>query len=160
MRFSGGTQWHGSTGTVDPIPPLYIVTTVDPTIIDDASDGYAVGKRWINTVTGATWTLVDNTIGGAIWSEEDNAGGGGGGSSLGGDLGGTTAAGYVKIVRGLSTTVTYDGSNRVSTITTSLGTKTMTYNGDGTLASITGSGNYHNKSFTYSGGILQSITVS
>lgn len=78
MRFAGGSQWHGSTGTTDPIPPLYVISTVDPTIIDDAGDGYSIGKRWINTVTGATWTLVDNTVGAAVWKEEDGSGGGGG----------------------------------------------------------------------------------
>ena len=104
MRFAGGSQWRGGTGSNDPISPLYVVTTVDPTIIDDASDGYAVGKRWINTVTNKTWTLTNNTIGGAIWTEEDGAGGGGGlsGISGAGYSGGSGVAGLVVITEYIS----------------------------------------------------------
>jgi YD repeat-containing protein len=63
-------------------------------------------------------------------------------------------------VKPLSTSIVYDGNGRVLTVTTSSGTKTMSYNPDGTLATITGTGSYRNKSFTYSGGILTGITVS
>jgi YD repeat-containing protein len=138
-----------------------VVTTVDPTAIDDADDGYRVGQRWVNSTLLTTWTLADATPGAAVWVQEDGGGGGGGGPvALGGDLGGTSSAGYVKAVRGLSATLTYDGNGRLSTVTTSHGTKTMGYNGDGTLASITATGGYRSKSFTYSGGKLAGITVS
>lgn len=108
-----------------------------------------------NTVT------LDNT-GGAfltLWQAALDASMGGA-SALGGDLGGTSTSGYVKIVRGLSSTMTYNGDGTLATVTTALGTKTFAYNGDGTLASITGTGNYHNKSFGYTSGQLTSVTVS
>jgi YD repeat-containing protein len=134
---------------------------VDPTVIDDADDGYRVGQRWVNTLTLTTWTLADATPGAAVWVQEDGGGGGGGGPvALGGDLGGTSSAGYVKTVRGVSATLTYDGNGRLSTLTSALGTKTMTYNPDGTLASIAGTGQYRSKTLSYSGGKLASVTVS
>ena len=46
------------------------------------------------------------------------------------------------------------------TVTTSHGTKTMSYNPDGTLASIAATGGYRAKSFTYDAGKLTAVTVS
>ena len=66
----------------------------------------------------------------------------------------------MKTVRGVSSSITYDGQGRVDVVTTALGTKTMTYNPDGTLASIAGTGQYRSKTFTYSGGALTAVTVS
>jgi YD repeat-containing protein len=123
----------------DVIGSLYRITSVDPTSIDDAEDGYRAGSRWINALALTTWTCV---------------------ASLGGDLGGTTSAGYVKTVRGVSGSLAYDGNGRLSVVTTALGTKTMTYNGDGSLASIAGTGQYRNKTFTYTNGALTAVAVS
>ena len=80
-------------------------------------------------------------------------------TALGGDLGGTIADGFVQTVRGVTTALTYDGLGRLDTLTTALGTKTFTYNGDGTLAAITGTGQYHSKTFAYVGGVLTGVTV-
>lgn len=80
--------------------------------------------------------------------------------ALGGDLGGTSPNGYVKTVRGVSSSLTYDGNGRLSTVTTAIGTKTMTYNPDGTMAGITGTGSYKSKTFTYAGGKLSAVEVS
>lgn len=60
----------------------------------------------------------------------------------------------------VSTTITYDGQGRTSIITTSRGTKTFSYNLDGTLGSIVGTGSYKSKSFIYSGSVLTGVTVS
>jgi len=144
----------------DVIGRLYRQTTVDPTIIDDAEDGYRVGSRWLNTLTLTEFLCVDATPGAAIWNPAGGGGGGGGPVALGGDLGGTSSAGYVKTVRGVSATLTYDGNGRLSTLTSALGTKTMTYNPDGTLASIAGTGQYRSKTLYYSGGKLASVAVS
>jgi YD repeat-containing protein len=148
------------TSRADALRLTTVVATVDPTIIDDADDGYRIGQRWVNTALATTWTLTDATPGAAVWVEEDGGGGGGGPVVLGGDLGGSSSNGYAKTVRGVSATLTYDGNGRLSTMTTSIGTKTMGYNPDGTLASITGTGNYRSKSFTYSGGKLAGVTIS
>ena len=113
-----------------------------------------------NTVT------LDNT-GGAfltLWQAALDAsmGGGGGAVALGGDLGGTSTSGYVKIVRGLSSTMTYNIDGTLATVTTALGTKTFAYDGLGRLSSITGTGNYRSKVFTYDvvTGFLTGVTVS
>jgi hypothetical protein len=82
-------------------------------------------------------------------------------ATLGGDLGGTTSNGYVNVVRGASATMAYGGDGKLSQVSTPFGTKAFTYNGDGTLASFTGTGNYHSKTFGYTGaGVLASVTVS
>lgn len=41
--------------------------TTDPTAVDDASKGYIVGMRWVNTVTDTLFTLVNSTVGAALW---------------------------------------------------------------------------------------------
>lgn len=95
---------------------------------------------------------------GTLWVALDL--GGGAASPLSGDLGGTTTDGYVKTVRGVSGTFSYDGQNRLVFMSTALGTKTYSYNPDGTLDSITGTGSYRSKQFTYSGGLLVDVVVS
>ena len=60
----------------------------------------------------------------------------------------------------VSSTLTYDGNGKLATVTTELGTKTFAYNPDGTLATITGTGVYVSKSFTYTDGKLANVTVS
>ncbi len=59
------------------ISRLYTITTVDPTIIDDADDGYRVGSRWINDITQAEFLLFDSTSGAAVWLQVGSGGGGG-----------------------------------------------------------------------------------
>jgi len=49
---------------------LPVVLASSPTTTDDASSGYLIGQRWINTTTRQTYVLVDNAIGSAIWNEE------------------------------------------------------------------------------------------
>ncbi len=46
--------------------------TVDPTVDDDSTAGYAAGWRWINTATGDTFTCADATEGAAVWKQENN----------------------------------------------------------------------------------------
>jgi len=148
------------TSRSDVVRLATVVAAVDPTIIDDADDGYRVGQRWVNSLTLTTWTLADATPGAAVWVQEDGGGGGGGIAALGGDLGGTTAAGYAKTVRGVSFTLTYDGNGRLSTLTSALGTKTFTYDGGGKLTNITGTGQYRSKVLAYYGDVLDEVTVS
>ena len=40
---------------------------VVPTINDDSGDGYAIGSKWVDTVTKAAFVLVDATVGAAVW---------------------------------------------------------------------------------------------
>ncbi len=48
----------------------------DPTVNDDAADGYVRGAMWINIAAGRLFFCADPTIGAAVWVQ---AGGGGGG---------------------------------------------------------------------------------
>jgi YD repeat-containing protein len=79
---------------------------------------------------------------------------------LGGDLGGTVSDGFVKTVRGVNATMAYDINGRLTGMSSALGTKTMAYNPDGTLASVTGTGSYKTKTFTYTDGKLTGVVVS
>ena len=45
------------------------VSVIDPTELDDADDGYAVGSIWINNNTDRLFVCMDNTVGSAIWHE-------------------------------------------------------------------------------------------
>ncbi|MBD3363122.1 hypothetical protein GF362_05360 [Candidatus Dojkabacteria bacterium] len=54
-------EWFNFTSRVD--------STVDPTVDEDAGDGYAVGTVWVNTLDDKIFILVDNTTGSAIWTE-------------------------------------------------------------------------------------------
>lgn len=45
-----------------------LAKTADPTVNDDANDGYKVGSRWINTTDDHEFVCVANTVGAAVWS--------------------------------------------------------------------------------------------
>ena len=62
------------------------------------------------------------------------------------------------LLNGVSASLTYDISGNLSTYTSVKGTKVFTYS-IGLLVSISGSGEYRSKTLSYSGNILQSITV-
>lgn len=60
----------------------------------------------------------------------------------------------------ISTVITYNIDGRVSTVTTSFGTKTMSYDINGLLTSISGTGRYKSKTFTYDeNGVITNIGV-
>jgi len=44
-----------------------ITATSNPTVNDDAGDGYSVGSIWVNTTTGRTHFCVGNSTGAAVW---------------------------------------------------------------------------------------------
>jgi len=50
-----------------------LTATAAPTAADDSAAGYAVGSRWLNTVTAEMWTARVVTPGGAVWVKEDLA---------------------------------------------------------------------------------------
>ena len=45
------------------------VATVDPTVNDDETAGYADGSYWLNTTTPEIWICVDPTTGAAVWKK-------------------------------------------------------------------------------------------
>ena len=44
-------------------------STSAPTVNDDATAGWDVGSRWINTTTGRVYFCVDTTVGAAVWKD-------------------------------------------------------------------------------------------
>lgn len=78
---SKNTLWQAIGDVIGPLieaaAPAPHIDTVAPTVDDDASAGFVVGQRWIDTSTSSTYTLVDSTTGAAEWVQEDGAGGGG-----------------------------------------------------------------------------------
>ena len=59
----------------------------------------------------------------------------------------------------VSTTMTYNPDGTLATLTSSVGTKAFNYSG-GKLTSITGTGGYKSKTLTYTGDKVTSITVT
>ena len=83
--FGGGPHGYGQfyvhgwevwacPGAVDteiilpPPPGAPITSTSNPTVNDDVGDSYFPGQVWINTATGESFILVDNTLGAAVWA--------------------------------------------------------------------------------------------
>ena len=66
---------HTTAGTIHTsaaerlVQVLKKITTIDPTVDDDADAGYTVGYTWINTSTDMAFTCVDTTNGAAVWSQ-------------------------------------------------------------------------------------------
>jgi hypothetical protein len=50
--------------------------TTAPTVNEDAGDGYSVGSTWTDTTNAKTYTLVDSTVGAAVWKQTGGAGSG------------------------------------------------------------------------------------
>lgn len=46
---------------------FYVISATSPTENEDINDGYEVGWRWIDTIDGYEYVLIDNTAGAAIW---------------------------------------------------------------------------------------------
>ena len=69
-----GFDWisEADTEVILPPPPGAPIThTSDPTV-DDASP-LTVGQTWVNTATGESFVLVDNTTGAAVWASTTSA---------------------------------------------------------------------------------------
>lgn len=41
--------------------------TTNPTVNDDANDGYSLGSQWLNTVTGGMFVCTSAAVGAAVW---------------------------------------------------------------------------------------------
>ena len=53
---------------------FYVVSPNTPTVNEDINDGYEVGFRWIDTIDGYEYVLVDNTAGAAVWRSTTDSG--------------------------------------------------------------------------------------
>lgn len=45
----------------------YIFSSVDPTVNDDITRGFIVGRRWLNLTNATQWICFDTTEGAAVW---------------------------------------------------------------------------------------------
>lgn len=123
----------------------------------------------------------------ALVAQRDSGGGGGGGGGVSdGDKGDITVAdggltwlinykgapngiatldsvGRLPLAQApaaLSATLTYNLDGTLASVVTSAGTKTFSYNLDGTLHQVVGTGAYPTKTFSYTSGVLTGVTVS
>lgn len=69
FRYVGG-EWllTDSVGVLE-----NLAATVAPVTTDDASAGYSIGSRWINTTLKHAWICLDATASAAVWKQIDNA---------------------------------------------------------------------------------------
>jgi hypothetical protein len=70
-RFTSVTLLISDLGTNTVLGDAQHHSTSDPTVNDDAGDGYELGTFWINTTTDNAFILLDETIGAAVWSQID-----------------------------------------------------------------------------------------
>lgn len=64
---------------IDPLVKNNFAATTNPTINDDAGDGYSVGSLWVNLTLDRGYILTDSTVGAANWLLIAPEGGGGSG---------------------------------------------------------------------------------
>jgi len=62
---------------------------VAPVVTDDSASGYAIGSEWTDVTADKSYTLVDASVGAAVW-KETTGGGGGGATNLGATANGTS----------------------------------------------------------------------
>jgi hypothetical protein len=60
-------QPHVISHMVDGGDTFYVFSQNSPSVDEDINDGYEIGWRWIDTIDGYEFVLVDNTAGAAIW---------------------------------------------------------------------------------------------
>jgi len=96
---SGGISSESNLGTATKLPKSRLSASTNPDVDDDATEGYEIGSRWINEVTGEEYVCFDNTIGNAVWGSTTESGGGSG-------VWGTDAA----FAQSLSTSITTNTS--------------------------------------------------
>lgn len=73
---SGGISSESDLGTATKMPKSKSNASTDPGVDDDASEGYEVGSRWLNTLTGDEFVCFDNSFGAAVWGSTTESGGG------------------------------------------------------------------------------------
>ena len=65
-----GPKTAGSWGSPKAfvVPQSNLTSSTDPSITNDASQGYAAGSVWVNTGTNVVWFCADAAIGAATWT--------------------------------------------------------------------------------------------
>lgn len=96
------------------------IAAADPTVNDDSSAGYVVGRWWLNSITAVTFICADNSVGAAVWIQMDSDG-----QVLAG-LGLTKSEGTLNIGQGAGITVNANDIQIDSTVATLTGAQTLT----------------------------------
>ena len=73
-RFTNTTTIDVDSGTATRFGVAHHRATVNPTVNDDALDGYEVGTIWINTATNTTYVSTNSATGAAVWQAVGGAG--------------------------------------------------------------------------------------
>jgi len=72
---SGGISSESDLGTAANMPKNKSNASTDPGVDDDASEGYEVGSRWLNTSSGDEFVCFDNSFGSAVWGSTTQSSG-------------------------------------------------------------------------------------
>lgn len=111
-----------------------------------------------STLDGLIDVVLTNPVSGEVlfydgikWINRDISSISGISGSAGGDLDGFYPDPVVVQVHGRNKTLTYDGNNNLVYLVDEYGAKSFSYDINGLLVSISGSGRYQSKSFTYDG---------
>lgn len=78
---AGHTHTHGVdeiTGFTTKVPKINFEAIEAPSAVNDSTQGYSVGSRWMDIVNSEEYVCLSSTVGQAIW--ENTTGGSGGGS--------------------------------------------------------------------------------
>lgn len=112
---SGGISSESDLGTATKLPKSRLSASTNPDVDDDATEGYEIGSRWINEVTGEEFVCFDNTIGNAVWGSTTESGGGSG-------VWGTDAAYAESLSTSITTSTTYQNKIILNVNATAFGT--------------------------------------
>lgn len=63
----GATTKFSDNGTATKIETNHVRSNVNPTVNDDANDGFYIGTLWINVTTQTVYASVNSTVGAAVW---------------------------------------------------------------------------------------------
>lgn len=75
----GSNPLHGDSGGAAHCDHIHHhFAEVDPTVDDDADEGYPAGTFWVNTLTEDVFISIDDTAGAAVWVQVNTGGGGSG----------------------------------------------------------------------------------
>jgi hypothetical protein len=75
-RFQSVTTLISNTGVDTRLENTVHLSTIDPVVGDDITDGFLIGTFWVNTSSGSSFISVDDAAGAAVWNTLVGSGGG------------------------------------------------------------------------------------
>lgn len=67
----GAAEWNKTSGVTETLDNITAV--IDPTALNDSTQGYSVGSAWVNISSGQSFVCVDEAVGAAIWNQTSGA---------------------------------------------------------------------------------------